>query len=514
MPMKVTWRIVSGLLVATLACPPAFGQPPLSASDVALIDRVTWGASPSAEAEFQRLGRDRWLEAQLHPAPGEHLPPPIQAQIASMTISRRPMGQLVRDSDGANRFASVLPTPELRSQAQGLYQQGMTELAREAQARSLLRDVYSGDQLKEQMTWFWLNHFNVQAGKDNIRAMVGDFENAAIRPHALGRFRDLLEATLRHPAMLRYLDNADNAAGHINENYARELMELHTMGVGSGYTQADVQQLARILTGVGIDQNPNDPKVPPLHAADLIHIGLFEFNPARHDYSDKVLLGRPIKGRGFAEVEQALDILCREPATARRVSTELAQYFVSDNPPPALIDAMAATWARTSGDIAQVLDTLFHSPAFRASLGTKFKDPMHYAISAVRLAYGGRLIENTAPLQNWIAQLSEPLYGHETPDGYAMTAAAWDAPGQMAQRFEIARQISGGAPALFKPAVPAPTAQPAAQPAPAAGPPQLQFVSDRSLRPLSPQTSAALDQAASQQEWDALFLSSPEFMRR
>ncbi len=132
----------------------------------------------------------------------------------------------------------------------------MNDLVREAQSRSLLRDLYAPDQLREQMTWFWFNHFNVQSSKRDIRAMVGDYEDQAIRPHALGKFRDLLEATLRHPAMLRYLDNDQNAAGRINENYAREIMELHTMGVGSGYTQKDVQELARILTGVGVDLQP------------------------------------------------------------------------------------------------------------------------------------------------------------------------------------------------------------------------------------------------------------------
>src|SRR6202012_14307 len=163
--------------------------------------------------------------------------------------------------------------------------------------------------LQEQLTWFWFNHFNVHQYKANLRAMVGDYEETAIRPHALGRFRDLLEATLRHPAMLRYLDNADNAAGHINENYAREIMELHTMGVGSGYTQKDVQELARILTGVGISTKPEPPRLKPEWRKLYIRDGLFEFNPARHDFGDKEFLGHKIKGSGFAEVEQALDLI-------------------------------------------------------------------------------------------------------------------------------------------------------------------------------------------------------------
>ena len=506
--------IAAGSIVSTASAQP------LPRSDLALLNRVSWGASPSSEIEMARVGAEAWLQSQLHPAAGDHLRQEVQAQIAALTISKRSMAELARAAAGANQFANVLPTPEQRQQAQGLYQQGMNELAQEAVTRSLLRDLYSDDQLKEQMTWFWLNHFNVQAGKADVRATVGDFENSAIRPHALGRFRDLLEATLKHPAMLRYLDNADNAVGHINENYARELMELHTMGVGSGYSQADVQQLAAILTGVGIDLGAGDPRVQPAHAADLIHAGLFEFNPTRHDYGDKVLLGHPIKGRGFSEVEEALDILSSQPATARHISTEIAEYFVSDTPPPGLIDAMVQTWAASDGDIASVLNTLFHAPAFRASLGGKFKDPMHYAVSALRFAYDGRTVENAAPLQGWLSQMAEPLYGHETPDGYAMTAAAWDAPGQMAARFEIARQLGAGAAALFK--LPVPASAPAGSPAPAQpappsappGPPQLQSVSADIGAPLSPATSAALAQAATPAEWNTLYLASPEFMRR
>src|SRR3984893_5784199 len=214
-----------------------------------------------------------------------------------------------------------------KAAAQQVYQQAMNDIAHQAATRTILRALYAPDQLRERMTWFWFNHFNVHQYKANVRALVGDYEDRAIRAHALGRFRDLLEATLRHPAMLRYLDNADNAAGHINENYAREIMELHTMGVGSGYTQKDVEELARVLTGVGIDLNPEGPKLKPELQGQLIHDGLFEFNPARHDFGDKVFLGQAIKGRGFDEVDQVLDILSRRPATAGHISRRLAAFF-------------------------------------------------------------------------------------------------------------------------------------------------------------------------------------------
>jgi uncharacterized protein (DUF1800 family) len=201
--------------------------------------------------------------------------------------------------DAESKAANAIADPDQKKAARDAYNKDMNALAREAQSRSLLRDLYGPDQLREQMTWFWFNHFNVQASKRDIRAMVGDYEDQAIRPHALGRFRDLLEATLRHPAMLRYLDNDQNAANHINENYAREIMELHSMGVGSGYTQKDVQELARILTGVGIDLKPDAALETPM-AVLYVRAGLFEFNPARHDFGTKTFWG--MRSRAAASV--------------------------------------------------------------------------------------------------------------------------------------------------------------------------------------------------------------------
>jgi uncharacterized protein (DUF1800 family) len=306
--------------------------------------------------------------------------------------------------------------------------------------------------------------------------------------------------------MLRYLDNADNAAGHVNENYAREIMELHTMGVGSGYSQTDVQELARILTGVGIDLKPDNPKLPPERQPLLIRDGLFEFNAARHDFGDKVLLGQTIKGSGFAEVEQAIDILCASPATAQHISRQIATYFVADDPPRPLIDHMAQTFTRTQGDIAAVLGVLFHSPEFAAAEGTRFKDPARYVLSAVRLAYDDKVIVNTIPIQNWLNRLAEGLYNHQTPDGYALVSTAWSASGQLMTRFEIARQIGSNASGLFKPAGPDAVEQPAF--------PLLEnrLYFDVLQSVLSPTTRAALDKAISPPDWNTLFLCSPEFM--
>ena len=177
----------------------ALAAPPLKAGDLALLNRVTWGASDADAARFGALGPDRWLERQLHPAPGEHLPAAARAQIDTLPISHTPLSQLVAELDAQNKAANQIADPDQKKAAQTAYQQAMTGLARQAATREILRDLYSADQLKEQMTWFWFNHFNVHQYKANLRVLVGDYEAAAIRPHALGRFRDLLEATLRHP---------------------------------------------------------------------------------------------------------------------------------------------------------------------------------------------------------------------------------------------------------------------------------------------------------------------------
>ncbi len=231
------------------------------------------------------------------------------------------------------------------------------------------------------MTWFWSNHFSVFGGKADLRAAVGDFEERAIRAHALGRFRDLLGAAARHPAMLRYLDNERNAAGRLNENFARELLELHTLGVDGGYAQADVQELARVLSGVGIAYQQGEPPMRTALRARYVREGAFEFNPARHDFGDKRVLGRTIAGRGLDELEEVLDLLAAHPSTARHVARRLAQFMVSDTPGDALVARLADAFSSSGGDVPAVLRVLFASPEFHASLGGKFKDPTRSSTS-------------------------------------------------------------------------------------------------------------------------------------
>jgi uncharacterized protein (DUF1800 family) len=506
---SAAWRRLVALVVihGVLTIAP-LAAAELNSRDMILLDRLTWGINASSAAHLQAIGAERWLGEQLHPSPGTTLPAAAEAQIEVMPDVHKLPFDIAVAFDQQGNAANQLADPDQKKAAQQAYQQAINDRAKQAAARSILHALYAPDQLRQRMTWFWFNHFNVHQYKANIRILVGDYEDRAIRPYALGHFRELLFATLRHPAMLRYLDNADNAVGHLNENYAREIMELHTMGVGSGYAQSDVEALARILTGVGLDLKSEDPKLKPELQSQLVREGAFEFNPARHDFGDKIFLGHEIRGRGLAEVDEALDILCRHPATASHLSRQIATYFVSDNPPDALVQRMAQTFRTSDGDIAAVLATMVHAPEFVASLkpGTKFKDPVHYVLSAVRLAYDDKVVVNTLPIQNWLNRMAEGLFNRDTPDGYAMTSASWNGPGQMMIRFEIARQIGSGSAGLFKPDGPNAVDRPAF--------PLLQnaLYFNGLRQTLGSNTLATLDQAISPQDWNTLFLSSPEFM--
>jgi uncharacterized protein (DUF1800 family) len=242
--------------------------------------------------------------------------------------------------------------------------------------------------------------------------------------------------------------------------------------------------------------------------AQYLRQGLFEFNPNRHDYGDKQLLGQTVRGRGLAELDAAIDMLSRHPATARFLCGKLATFFVSDAPPAQLVERMSQTYLRTDGDIAATLQTLFTSDEFTQSLGRKFKDPVHYVVSTVRLAYDDKTILNAGPMLNWLNRMGEPLYGRQTPDGYPMVETAWASPGQMTTRFEIAKAIGSGNAGLFKTDGPQPQERPAF--------PQLAnpLYFESLQKTLSPATRQALEQAGSPQEWNAFLLSSPEMMHR
>jgi len=482
---------------------------PSAEQDTLWLDRLSWGATPSGLAELRRVGRPAWLQAQLQPQgpPQGDLPEAALAQIQALTAGQQDLTPLVLRMEAQRKAADTTADDGAKAAAQQAYQQALTQLARAAAARQLLQATYSPHQLQEQLGWFWFNHFNVHQYKHNLRAMVGDYQQG-LRERALGRFRDLLGYTAHHPAMLRYLDNEQNAAGRINENYARELLELHTLGVEAGYSQRDVQELARVLTGLGVNLTEGRPKLKPAQEAHYVREGLMEFNPARHDFGDKTLLGLSVKGRGLAELDQVLDALARHPATARFVSHKLAQQFVADAPPPALVERMARRWLQTDGRIAEVMRTLVESPEFEASLGKKFKDPTHYVVSAVRLAYDSKVVLNTGPMLGWLYRLGQAPYNRQTPDGYPLDEQAWAGPGQLTTRFEIARAIGSGSAGLFK--------TEGAQPVERAAFPQLAnpLYFDGIAPRLAPASRQALDQAASPQEWNTYLLASPEFMHR
>ncbi len=471
--------------------------------DMLWLERVTFGLDSASVAEYRRLGRERFLDHQLN-ARDMALPAPITAQIIALEVSRADPQAWLADLNAQYKTINAMADGPDKDQARKTLNEHGNKLGYEAIRRELLRAVYSPSQLQEQMVWFWLNHFSVHQNKANLRWLIGDYAEHAIRPNTLGHFKDLVLATLEHPAMLQYLDNNQNAAGHLNENYARELMELHTLGVGGGYSQNDVQQLARILTGVGINAG-DPPKLKPEWQRLYLRSGAFEFNPARHDFGAKTLFGHHIDGAGFDEVKEAVTLIVRQPACARFISRELATYFVADNPPPQLIERMAQTFVRTDGDIASVLRTMFLAREFNASLGGKFKDPMRYVVSAVRFGYDGRSISNTRPMLNWLNGLGEPPFGRQTPDGYPLTELSWASSGQMSRRFEIARAIGAGNAGLFDPEDASASAL--------SGFPQL---SNRlyfeAVEPfLASHTREALTRANSQQEWNTFLLSSPDF---
>jgi uncharacterized protein (DUF1800 family) len=363
----------------------------------------------------------------------------------------------------------------------------------ELQASRILRAVYSERQLQEVMVDFWTNHFNVFAGKGADRWLLVSYDRDTIRPNAMGKFSALLQATAQSPAMLFYLDNFQSVGPNaqlaganrpraqrgplaqllmgdrgnnrpqvrmnnnpeqqrpqqqarrgINENYARELMELHTLGVDGGYTQKDVQEVARCFTGWTIFAPRGGGAAPQAMLngprADMLreNAGRFFFNPRAHDDGEKTVLGRKIPaGGGFKDGLIVLDILAHSPATARYIAAKLVRHFVSDSPSPALIDRVAAAFIKSDGDIRETLRAIFFSPEFNSpeAYRAKVKRPFELAISAIRTL--GAETNGGPQLHQWIARMGEPLYGFQTPNGYSDTAESWVNTGGLLERLNF-----------------------------------------------------------------------------
>jgi uncharacterized protein (DUF1800 family) len=511
-----------------------------------VLNRVAFGPKPGDVERVRRIGVDAYIDEQLHPeriVVGDAL----QARLDALDVERLPAGTLIdgyRSEQRAVRAAQAAQAGKTADDNVGIQVKDDVVATRREQYRRLtlqtaearlIQAIDSPRQLEEVMTDFWYNHFNVFVGKDLDRALVANYERDAIRPYAMGHFRDLLGATAKHPAMLFYLDNwlstganaevnrtAKQQAG-LNENYARELMELHTLGVENegktgGYSQKDVTELARMLTGWTFDGRATG-RGGPLEGTDSQ--SLFIFAPRRHDTGTKTWLGHTITPNGQQEGEFALDVLAMHPGTARHISFQLAQYFVADNPPQALVDRMTARYLATDGDIREVMRTLLYSPEFRSpdAMTAKFKTPYQYVVSAARAS--GVPVINVQPLVGTLAQLGMPLYGCLTPDGYKNTEAAWLNPEGVTRRINFVTALASGRLAIDRAAPPPgqpvatassstpPVAQPALKVASLQAVPLLE-----TLGPTIGDKTRGVVLGTEPQLAAALVLGSPDFMRR
>ena len=417
----------------------------------------------------------------------------------------------------------------------------------ELSQQRILRAVYSDHQLEEVLVDFWMNHFNVFVGKGQVRNYLTEYERDVIRPRVLGKFRDLLGATAHSPAMLIYLDNWQSAAPEgvattadaqrnrnavrrrvppgvmpngrrrlqdpdmlgrqpdaqvippqqrrrgINENYARELMELHTLGVDGGYTQKDVQEVARAFTGWTIA----NPRLG----------GGFHFDPRRHDDGEKIVLGQRIKaGGGQADGDAILDLLARHPSTSRFIATKLARRFVADDPPAALVDRAAKKFKDTDGDLREVVRTIVTSPELLGDdyRRAKTKNPFEFVVSSIRAT--GMEISNALPLVQSLRDLGMPIYGAQPPTGYADKAEAWVNSGALLGRMNFALALTSGRMRGLGAA--APSSLPMTEEA------RRTLLAVALGGDVTPSTAATVAKATTPTQTMALILGSPEFQKR
>jgi uncharacterized protein (DUF1800 family) len=529
---------------------------PVKADDQAIVhvlNRSGFGPSPESIARVREMGMAAYIDEQLRPdriaddamaARLERLSTVTKGSqelakgyfLPAMRERRQRQRQDAQTSSERPEAGAPSPAapPRMRTPATNLQRTPIAELSEQ----KILRAAYSRRQLEEVMVDFWFNHFNVFVGKGQVRMYLTEYERDAIRPHALGKFRDLLGATAESPAMLFYLDNWQSAAAPeaqttaeretrtrraarrprfgpfppnrpvetapqaqpgrrrgLNENYARELMELHTLGVDGGYTQKDVQEVARAFTGWTI-ANPRAG-------------GPFRFDPRLHDDGEKVVLGERIRaGGGQQDGEQVLDLLARHPSTARFIATKLARRFVADDPPAALIARAADRFTKTKGDIREVVRTILTSPEFVAAEAyrAKVKSPFEFVISAVRAT--GLDVQNALPLVQALRDLGMPLYGAQPPTGYGDRADAWVNTGALLNRMNFAVALTGGRMRLD------PEVTPVRRATPIGGDASDQLLSTALAGDVSESTSSTVARATTVPQAVALILGSPEFQKR
>ena len=560
----------------------AVPQTPDARTIVHVLNRLGFGAAPGDVERVRGMGLAHYIEEQLQPAriddsatiarltafetlskstaemardyyvPAQTIRRDLQRQQAAQEPSASDAAMTAPEKDAAAKKNGVreMMTPEQME----IVRKEREALGELMQAK-ILRAAYSERQLEEVMVDFWFNHFNVFSGKGQVRVYLNEYERDAIRPHVLGTFRDLLEATAQSPAMLFYLDNWQSSApegattsaqrqqnprmspsprnpnrtpvrpgavrqgqlerqrtladapqaqnqrrrGGLNENYARELMELHTLGVQGGYTQKDVQEVARAFTGWTI-ANPRQG-------------GGFKFEPRMHDDGEKVVLGHKIKsGGGQKDGEHVLDILASHPSTAQFVALKLTRRFVADEPPPALVERAAAKFRETRGNIREVVRTIVTSPEFFApeAYRAKVKTPFEFVVSAVRAT--GTDMSNAMPLVAAVRNLGMPLYGCQPPTGYSDKAEAWVNSGALLNRMNFAVSLTSQQAGRQRAADSAPVLRGRTGGAPTITSERL--VASVLAGELSDSTAATVAKATTQSQALALVLGSPEFQRR
>lgn len=444
-----------------------------------LLNRIGFGPKPGDTEAVMKIGIDEYINRQLQPA-SIQLPGRV-AQMSQLTAVGKTPVELFRTYGRPTLMAitsSGQADEATKEQLQKTIRDTYRKLYSESTTARIVRATESPRQLQEVMTDFWFNHFNITSDKNLDHLWIGCYEEQAIRPHVLGKFRDLLESTSHHAGMLFYLDNWQNTSAKafmkggrfqgINENYARELMELHTLGVDGGYTQKDVQELARVLTGLGLPPGAGTGfgvRDPRKRREMMLELGMLErapvetdsidptvnylrsgcyFDERRHDYGEKIVLGKRIAGSGEPEISQVLDMLARHPSTARHISYKLAQYFVADTPPASLVNTLTARFKDTDGDIRAVMETLLKSPEFwdPNNRNSKFKSPYRYLISSLRASEGK--VYDVQPANAFLTQAGMPLYRCVTPDGYKNTRSAWLNPDNLLNRLNFATAYGAG----------------------------------------------------------------------